>query len=140
MIRKSIFGVPLLLLLFVAAGCGSNRAGVGGEVTVGGQPIEGGTISFIPKDSTAGPPASGKIEGGRYSIAAREGPAIGTSRVEIRWTRKTGRKIPAIAPAPRGSFTEETIEAVPTRYNSQSELEVEIQRGDNTRDFKLDPR
>ena len=138
MVRKSIFGIPLALLLIVAVGCGSNQAGVSGDVTLGGQPIEGGSISFIPTDSTAGPPAHGKIEGGHYSIAARDGPAIGTSRVEIRWTRKTGRKIPAIAPAPKGSFTEETIEAVPPRYNSKSELEVPVERGDNTFDFKLD--
>ncbi len=137
MIRSSLSWIPLLLLLFVAAGCGSNRAGVGGEVTLDGQPIEGGTISFIPTDSAAGPSAWGKIEGGRYSIDAREGPAVGASRVEIRWARKTGKKIPARAPAPPKSFTEVRREAVPVRYNAQSELRVEIERGNNTFDFAL---
>ena len=139
MARRSLFcWTPLAVLLIVTAGCGgSNRAAVTGEVTLDGQPVEGGMISFIPADGAAGPPAWGKIEEGRYSIPAREGPPLGTSRVEIRWTRKTGRKLPAVPPAPPGEMIEETVEAVPARYNAQSKLEAEVQGGKNTFDFKL---
>jgi len=138
--RRFLAWVPLMVLLVVVAGCGdSDRAAVSGTVTLDGQPIEGGMISFIPpKGDTGGFPAWGPIEGGRYSIAADEGPTAGSIRVEIRWTRKTGKKIPAIAPAPQGSFTDETIEAIPVRYNSQTELKVDVQRGENTFDFNLD--
>ena len=137
-IRGSFATTLVAVLLVVAAGCGgSNRAAVTGEVTLDGQPVEGGTISFIPADGAAGPPAWGKIEAGRYSIPAREGPPPGTSRVEIRWTRKTGRKLPAVPPAPPGEMIEETVEAVPARYNARSELKAEVQGGKNTFDFKL---
>ena len=133
--------VPLTVLLAVLVGCGeSNRAAVNGTVTLDGQPIEDGTINFIPTHDSAASAAWGPIKGGSYSIPAHEGPTVGSSRVEIRWTRKTGKKIPAIAPAPKGSFTEETREAVPVRYNSQSELKRDLQKGENTLDFNLDPK
>ena len=138
MLRGSLLWAALAALLAVAVGCGGpHRGAVTGEVTLDGQPIEGGQISFIPTDGTTGQPAWGKIEGGRYSIPAAEGPAVGTSRVEIRWNRKTGKKIPAVPPAPPDTMIELTAEAVPTRYNAQSELTAEVQQGKNTFDFKL---
>jgi len=121
-------------LLAATVGCGgSDRAAVSGQVTLGGKPVEDGAISFIPAGG-AGAPAWGKIEAGRYSIPARQGPAIGVNRVEIRWTRKTGKKMSL----PGGMIIDEQEEAVPARYNVQSELQAEIKRGKNTHDFPLE--
>ena len=128
------FNVPLLLLL-VSIGCGgSNRAAVTGQVTLNGRAVEDGTISFIPAAGTTGSPAWGEIKAGNYSIPAKNGPAIGTNRVEIRWTLKTGRMLPAVPPSPA---REEVVEAIPTRYNSKSELKAELNPGKNTVDFQL---
>ena len=141
MVRRILAWMALVLFPVVTAGCGgSNRAEVTGEVTLDGAPVDGGTISFIPTGDTTGPPAWGKIEAGRYSIPACEGPAVGANRVEIRWTRNTGRKIPSIPPAPPDTMIEEIVEAVPARYNSQSELEANVQPGENAFDFTLQSR
>jgi len=133
--------VLLTVLLAMFSGCSnSNRAAVNGKVTLDGQPIEGGTISFIPTGDTVGSPAWSKIEEGRYAILGHEGLAVGINRVEVRWSRKTGKKMPAIAPAPAGAMMEITAEAVPVRYNTQSELKRDVQQGENTLDFKLDSK
>jgi len=140
MIRRNLCWMPLAALLVVTVGCtGSKQAAVTGEVTLDGDPVDGGTINFIPTGGdTAGVTAWGKIEGGRYSIPASEGPAVGPNRVEIRWDRKTGKTIPAVPPAPPDTMIEETAQAVPARYNTESELKAEVKSGKNTFDFKLE--
>jgi len=65
-------------------------------------------------------------------------PAGGTSRVEIRWDRKTGKKSPGVPPAPPDTMIEETEEAVPARYNTQSELTAEVKPGQNA--FNFEPK
>jgi len=54
---------PSLLIL---AGCG-NKCSVSGRVTVGGQPVESGFITFFPADEK-GQSAGGEIINGEYSI------------------------------------------------------------------------
>ncbi|MFH1922057.1 MAG: hypothetical protein ABIP48_19500 [Planctomycetota bacterium] len=138
MIRRNLSWAPLAVLLVVIAGCdGSNRAAVTGEVTLDGEPVDGGTISFTPSGGAADAAAWGEIKGGRYSIPAAKGPGVGTARVEIRWDRKTGKKIAAVPPAPPDTMIEETEEAVPARYNTQSELTADVQAGQNTFNFEL---
>lgn len=140
MIRSSLCWMPFVALLVVPVGCNDpNLAAVSGEVTLDGDPVDGGTITFIP--SGGGPPeasAWSEITGGRYSIPAGKGAGVGTCRVEIRWTRETGKNIPAVPPAPPDAMIEETEEAVPARYNTQSELKAEVKPGRNTFDFKLE--
>ncbi len=137
--QKHLSWWPCVILLAATVGC-SGRASVSGNVTLDGQPIDGGTISFIPADNAKVSAAWGKIEGGRYSIRAGEGPGIGPHRVEIRWSRKTGRKIPALPPASPNEIIEQVMEAVPTQYNAQSELKAEIKAGENTVNFELQSR
>ena len=48
---------------------------------------------FYPTGDTKGPTTGGNIEDGQYSIAVPKGPIVGRTRVEIRATRKTGRKV-----------------------------------------------
>jgi len=63
-------------------------------VTLDGQPVETGSIAFRPKGQTKGPSAGGTIQDGAYSIDRAQGPVVGTMRVEINATRKTGRPGP----------------------------------------------
>lgn len=126
------------LTLLVVAGCGGPKRGaVNGKATLDGQPVEDGTISFVSTASPPGPSAWGKIAAGSYSIPAGEGPGVGPVKVEVRWSRKTGKKTPAVAPAPAGAMIEETIEAVPPKYNVKSELKAEIKPGANKLNFEL---
>ncbi len=130
---KSVWLV--LAALATIAGCGgSERSAVSGKVLLDSQPVEEGTISFVPTGKSTGQPVWGKIQSGSYAIPAKEGPSNGAYRVEIRWPRKTGKKLPALAPFPE---SDEHVEAIPTRFNSESELTAEIKPGNNLLDFEL---
>ena len=129
--------VILVILLTATVGC-SNRASVSGTVTLDGQPIDGGAISFIPDDNAKDSASWGKIKEGYYLIRAGDGPVPGPHRVEIRWSRKTGRKTYALPPASPTEVIEEVREVVPARYNSQSKLKAEIETGENTVNFELE--
>ncbi len=61
----------------------------------------------------------------------------GKYRVIIRSQRKTGKKIAAGSPAPPGTLVDETVEAVPDRYNKQSQLRAEVKVGNNPLNFEL---
>ena len=133
----SILGWTILLAFFIAAiGCGgSNRAAVAGRVSLDDKVIDGGSICFIPIGENHGPAAWGEIKAGDYSISAKTGPAIGANRVEIRWTRKTGR---ILRPARGPNLAEEEFkDFIPARYNSRSELKTELKPGQNQADFEL---
>ena len=127
-------------LVCLIGGCGTakgpERAAVEGEVTLDGHPIEQGSISFYPAGKTQGMVAGGAIAGGRYSIPAAEGPAVGQNRVEIRASKKTGRKIPDPYGGP-GQMMDETVEAVPPQYNAKSTLVREVEPGQNLLSFEL---
>lgn len=135
-----IRSVSVVLILALACGCGSKsrwqHAAVEGEVTLDGVPIERGSIRFIPTGQTQGVPTGAAIEKGQYRIAAADGPVVGTNRVEISASRKTGRKIQAAMSDP-GKTMDETVEAVPARYNKKSTLEREIKSEKNVLDFEL---
>jgi len=134
-------GIAGCLLVLLASGCGGRagpeRAAVGGRVTADGQPVQNGSISFVPTGDTTGPSSGGKITGGSYNIARQHGPVVGRHRVEIRAMRKTGRKVEAGQPAPPGTLIDETEQFIPPKYNTQSELTAEIQPGSNDLDFDL---
>jgi hypothetical protein len=122
-------------LLVIVAGCGSSHRGsVSGGVTLDGQPVDGGIISFFPSSREGGSSACTTIAAGRYTVSGRGGPSIGVNRVEIRWSRKTGKKMPGMMP---GREQDELLEAVPARYNAKSELTAKIEPGKNELDFAL---
>src|SRR5438874_9840314 len=121
--------VPLL-------GCGAGAgASVSGKVTLDGSPLDDATITFVPTVGGQRQAAWTTVKGGQYAIAAKDGLGTGQFRVEIRALRATGEKAnpnePTMIPA---------REILPSRYNSKSELAVEIKRGDNTADFELKSR
>jgi hypothetical protein len=133
--NRAFWCVGLAALLIGAAGCeGAKRGAVCGQVTLDGQPVDGGEIRFIP---AVGIPAWAKIAKGRYAIGGSAGPSIGEARVEIRQARKTGKSIPAAPPAPPNAMIEQTVEAIPARYNLRSELTAKIEPGNNVADFAL---
>jgi hypothetical protein len=123
--------------LCLAIGCGRNDVTVRGTVKLDGAPVEQGSISFFPTPGTTGPVAGGQISGGAYTITGSKVPAIGSHRIEIRSSRKTGKMVPAGSPAPPGSMVEEIAEAIPARYNSSSTLEREMMSGKNSLNFDL---
>ena len=132
--------VALLVCIVLMTGCGdAGRAAVSGVVTLDGKPIPGATITFLPTQDTAAPASGGIIgEDGTYTVTFKGAPSVGGYRVEIRGVRhKTGRMIPAPPPSAPGKMIEECIELIPDRYNKDTDLLVELKRGDNQHDFAL---
>jgi hypothetical protein len=109
----------------VCAGCGGESGGrisLEGTVTFDGKPIPVGTIAFRPSGGTRSPSAGCEIVEGRFSLHRDKGVLPGEFRVEIQANR-TGNKTvndPLFGP------TEIQEQYIPPRYNTRSELTIEV--------------
>jgi hypothetical protein len=132
--RRGATFLTLAFVVLVAAGCGSPT--VTGQVSLDGQPVDGGSIAFVPIGSGSTIQVGGEIVRGTYTLTGARAPRPGSYRVEIYWNKTTGKKIPA--PGDEGNFMEETLQVIPTRYNTKSELMADIKgTGKDTFDFAL---
>ena len=130
--------IPSALICFILAllaGCGESgpaRYGVSGKVTLAGQPIKAGVITFILEGelSAAG---GASITEGAYSIPASTGLPEGSYRVAVSVPDsgpQVQEEMPGISVQPK--------ETIPAKYNSDTELRAKVERGKpNTFDFDL---
>jgi len=124
----------LIALTAGTSGCSSaGAASVEGKVSYGGEPIDVGTITFIPT-SGEGVKRGGLIEKGAYKVDAKAGPAPGSHRVEIRWAKPTGKK----SKNEFGEEIERRQEGLPEKYHAESTLTADIKAGKNVIDFELE--
>lgn len=138
--RYMLAVVPVLIVAGIM-GCGEappKRIAISGTVKLDGQPVERGSINFIPEAGSPNLPAGGEIKAGEYNLTADAGPSAGKYRVEIRWSKPTGKKVEMGSPAPKGTMIDEVKEAIPAKYNTQSTLEREIGSEESTVDFDLE--
>jgi hypothetical protein len=118
-------------LVLVLAGCsGVRTATVKGTVTYNGDKVESGVITFFPVDGMT-PTAGATITDGTYTARV----PIGTVQVVINATKITGKtkKYPT-AESPDRCEVEELL---PARYNTRSELQLDVVEGVNDKDFQL---
>lgn len=121
----------VILLVVASSGCsGPNAASVSGNVTLDGQPLTTGSVSFHPDGGGGGAPAYGQIDSsGNYSLSTGTdaGLAPGKYVAVVVATKeppqlydKTGAEIPPIpiTPAKYGSTT-------------TSDLRVDVKAGKN---------
>lgn len=131
---QRVFNLSLLLVAAGLSGCSSNSGvAVEGQVTYAGEPLDVGTITFLPA-SGDGVKGGGLIENGQYKVEQKLGLAAGQHRVEIRWSKATGKKS-------KNEFGEEIAvrqEGLPNKYHSDSTLTAELKSGENVLDFKLE--
>jgi hypothetical protein len=126
-------------LCALLAGCGSSknsgdkRYPLAGEVTFEGQPIDLGSISFIPAGDK-GRTSGGVITDGKYAVPEEKGANAGTYRVEIHWLKRTGKQL---RDPESGEMYDERREALPDNLHTNSELTVEVPLPENRHDFKL---
>jgi len=131
--------IPLTVAVLTVclSGCGENdgRATVRGSITFADEPVERGTISLIPAEGTKGPSTGGNIEMGEYTIL-ENGPMPGKYKVTIEAYRNTGKMVQTEA---MGKIVEveETEQFIPAKYNTNTELLIEIDAGRNDHDFAL---
>jgi hypothetical protein len=125
---------PLLaaILSVLLAGCSDNQSAVvTGTVNVDGKPLEKGSISFEPADGK-GVTAGGEIIDGKYNV-----PKVspGTMLVKIRYPKVAGKK--KLYDTPDSPTRDIFREALPAKYNDRTELRLEVQPGNQEKDWNL---
>lgn len=135
--NRKLLGFLVCLLVVSPAflGC-SGKGGMGtvsGNVTLDGQPLADGLISFIPADGNS-PTAGGTIKNGAYTVQASRG----AQKVVINATKVTGSR-KAYADDPNSPVITTTAEILPKKYSDAltTELTVEVKAGSNKADFQL---
>lgn len=130
----------LFFILPVLAGCGGSdgptRYPVTGSITLGGQPLDQGTIQFTPT-GTKGIGSGATISNGEYAIPREKGLPPDQYRVMIFSADLGATPEPAEDEMP-GS--EKLLpERIPLEYNAQSEIVVEVKpEGENKFDFQIE--
>jgi hypothetical protein len=130
------FGICLLLL-----GCGTDegaydgpkRIPVSGKVTFDGQPVDGGTITFLPKQEGIRP-TGGQILNGEYNVPEEKGGNEGTYLVQINWRQPTGKQV---QDADTGEMVDVLQETIPKKYHEESSLDVKLSPENNVHNFDL---
>lgn len=121
--RTLVAAAAAFALLGLTAGCGGPpRAKVSGTVTLDGNPVESGTISFYPT-ANAGQTAGGGIQDGRYTLDASPG--------EMTVVISANKVVGKTRMFKDGPETDKVVELIPERYNKTSELKVTLQPGTN---------
>ncbi len=137
MIYRTAWRVPAALalaaVLVLFSGC--SKPSASGTVTFNGEPVDNGSIIFS-LESDGKVQASAKIIDGKFSIPSGTGLATGKNRVELYWDKKTGKKVGT--PGDRGTLIDETVQVIPSQFNTASTLTEEIKAGSNT--FAFDPK
>lgn len=113
-------------LLVASSGCG-NPTTIRGTVTLNGDPVSEGSISFEPADGN-GPSIGGTIRDGKFEIAPSSTMTPGKKSVRIRAAMKTGKQIPAGPPTPPGTMIDEMI-YYPAKDDDDPKQEVEVVKG-----------
>ena len=135
-ISKSHFRTAVCMILPLAAfglpGCGAKQAPypaatLSGQVSLDGEPVEQGNISFMPAPGQKGQPAAADIVDGHYNA---QWVPLGKVRVRIIINKETGRMITGSSePVP------EIKNVAPIDYQRGVPLEV---TGDNDQqDFEM---
>ena len=133
---QSLWNITFLLVVFMGCGqrdyTGEQRFPVSGKVSYDAEPIDFGSITFLP--STGQRVSGGLIENGSYAVSEAQGPHAGKHRVEIRWNKHTGRQK---RDPDSGEMFDERKEALPPRFHAESELTAEVSASQTKFDFDL---
>ena len=134
----------VLVLCLVAAGCSDRPklAKVKGTVTLDGQPLKSGSVTFETKGAR---PAIAKVVNGEITEVTTydtgDGAPVGAHLVAVSATADAGPAIalnPGDTPAPKANYMSGKS-LIPLAYNnpSTSGLTAEIKAGENTVELKL---
>jgi hypothetical protein len=139
----------LVLVVFACtcvgmAGCqkrtyeGPERFPLDGKVTVDGEPVDEGRISFTDPGGGEGLRlAGGDINNGTFSVPEEMGPTAGTYRVHISWLKKTGKKYRAPDTSDE-VYYDERKEVLPQKFRGpESELRAKVPSDDGSYNFDL---
>ena len=126
------FGFYLTLTVLLAVGCsGSSSSSVEGTVTVDGQPLKDGAVSFIPIDPKAGGTSGAVVKDGKFTAEV----PLGDMRVEFSAPKVVGKK--KMYDTPESPTVDIIDELLPARYNKNSELKITVKKGSQKETFAL---
>jgi hypothetical protein len=138
--RHYSWAIVCVLVAGSIVGCGGGDAcSLSGQVTFEGQPIGDGNIRLNPIEGTPGKGGAAKIVNGAYEIAEGDGMLAGKHQVLISATRGTGRMMRAENLDGGPSQTEYIEQYIPARYNRATELVLDLEPGENEKNFPLEP-
>ena len=137
----SSLSVSLIAALLSGCGSGGSPSGVTGNITYEGKSITTGSLRFEPVGKSDGPGGRATITDGKYAIPLDQGMQAGKYRVAIYAVRETGKSItnPEVMPGDPTGPRSETVQYIPERYNTNTQLEADLKAGENTQDFALIP-
>ena len=127
-----LFGFALLSI-GCGGGDGIERVAVSGKVTFEGQPVEDGFITFTPIGS--GVQSGARILNGEYEATGPRGSIpVGKYQVRISWLKEDPSLQVDGMPVPP------QVNLLPPKYDTESELELEVPSGQRTmtQDYILD--
>jgi len=131
-----LFGALAAMLGCSAGDDGWNRQAISGTVTLNGQPLDSGTISFEPMDLSAGTSAGTEVQAGQFTMERSAGLPPGEYIVRIYSADVTS------APAPVNPAEQDGImapkERIPRKWNSESrETITVVDDGDNVLELNI---
>lgn len=129
----------LITLLAILVGCGRQYNGdqrfpLSGKVTFDGQPIDYGTITFIPATGDKQRVSGGTILDGVYSVSEETGANQGDHRVEIHWFKKNGKQF--LDPDTQ-IMMDKRDEGLPQKFHKNSTLKADVSATQSKFDFDL---
>lgn len=132
--------VCLLALLWLASGCNQGvegRTGVSGKVTLGGSPLDSGTIDFVAEDGSH--QAGTTITNGQYEIPPDKGLPPNEYIVRISAVTSSAAVAPGAPPGPEAVEIERSNkDRIPEEYNVNSSLRAKVELGQpNKFDFAV---
>ncbi|MES2790697.1 MAG: hypothetical protein V4719_13885 [Planctomycetota bacterium] len=131
------FWFALALTSLMVIGCGKpagEAAALKGTVKFNGELVKKGSVRLSSEDDTPGPGGLSPITDGQYEIPLEKGTKAGKYLVMVYGFKETGRMIKVDDGAPP---IKEEVQFIPRKYNDDSKEHLELQPGDNARDFDL---
>jgi len=139
--NQTLWPLFLACLWTACAGCskseysGPERFPLAGKVTFEGEPVDAGTISFLPADASGEQRVSGgTIVDGTYSVPEAQGANAGKHRIEIRWMKRTGKQV---RDPISSEMIDQRVEGLPAKYHTDSALTTDVPSPTGTYDFDL---
>jgi hypothetical protein len=132
-------GVSVCLLL-QTSGCsrsGPERASIAGTITINGEAVPIGTITFSPWRGTRGPRSSTQILNGQYAIDSERGPLVGEMQVRLSVpVLKPGQTVPD-KKMDISRLLAEADERLPKEFHQDSQIGCTVKSGDNRFDYDI---
>jgi len=120
-----------VLGLVLLAGCGAREGNLTGAVTVDGQPLKRGTITFTPADGKKSG-VSAPVADGRFSAVVPSGEMT----VKVNGDKVVGKQ----QMYPGAPEVEKVEELVAPEYNDQTTLKVTVKGGPQEETFAVKAR